>query len=67
MNMQISPASTHSQHPREPLADMIVYKVVCDIRNTSDFKPQFWDCLSLQKILSNGVDLWNFTWFVFKH
>jgi len=31
MNMQMSPASTRSH------VDLVDYKVVCDVRNTSDF------------------------------
>jgi len=67
MNMQMSPASTHSL--RDPLVD----HTVCDVRNTSDtsdFKPCFWDCLCLfhcsfkEEILSNAVDLWTYTWCV---
>jgi len=51
---------------------VIGYKVVCDVRNTSDFKPAFLrlslvHCSFKGKILSNGVDLLICTWFVFKH
>jgi len=42
MNMQMSPASTHSLnsefHWLTITVDLIGYKVVCDVRNTSDFK-----------------------------
>jgi len=31
--------------------DLIGYKVVCDVRNTSDFKPWFWDRLWLTSVL----------------
>jgi len=41
MIMQISPASTHSHQIRDPLVDVIGYKVVCDVRKTSMFKPCF--------------------------
>jgi len=49
MNMQMSPTSTHSLPQRSTgwrsHVDLIDYKVVCDVRNTSDFKPCFWNCL----------------------
>jgi len=44
MNMQISPTSTHSHQLRDPLVDLIGYKVVCDTR---DFKP----CLCFTAVL----------------
>jgi len=59
MNMQISPTSTHSHQLRDPLVDnhidLIGYKVVCDVRNTSK---SLVHCSFKKKILSNGVDLW---------
>jgi len=44
MNMQISPGN-HSRKLRDPHVDVIGYKVVCDVRNTSNFKTCFWDCI----------------------
>jgi len=40
-NVTVSHWSTHWWSK----VDVIGYKVVCDVRNTSDFKPHFWDCL----------------------
>jgi len=43
-NMQITPASTHSHQLKDPLFDnhTLTWLVtrVCDVRNTSDFKPR---------------------------
>jgi len=47
INMQTIPASTHSRQ----LRDLIGYKSVCDVRNTSDFKTLFWDCLWFTTVL----------------
>jgi len=47
MNIQIIPASSHSHQFRDPLVDGNGYKVVCDIRNTSDF----WVCLWFTAVL----------------
>jgi len=44
MNIQMSPRLQSLPQLRDPLVDLI-YKVVCDVRNTSDFKPCLWDCL----------------------
>jgi len=65
MNVQITSASTHS-HQLIDDHTLIGYKVVCDVRNTSDFKACFWDSLWFtavlkEKILSNGVLTCEFT------
>jgi len=51
MNMQIRPVSTISHQLRDPHLGVIGYKVVCDIRNTRDFKPCLWDCLWFTAVL----------------
>jgi len=51
MNMQMSPASTQRSTGCRSPVDLIGSKVVCDVRNTSDFKVCFWDCLWCTAVL----------------
>jgi len=52
MNMQMGPASTHSLssviHSFTRWSDWLQF---CDVRNTSDFKPCFWDHLWFTSVL----------------
>jgi len=50
MNMQMTPASTHSLSSEIHLliTNWSNWLQGCDIRNISDFKLCFWDCLWLE-------------------
>jgi len=46
---------------RDPLLDLIGYKVVCDVRNTSDFAPCLWFAAVLSRKYSAIPSTYEFT------
>jgi len=75
MNIQTSPASTHSQQLRDPLVDNhtsdwlqgSLWRQKHQRFQTSFLGLSLAHCRFKEKKLSNGECLWIYKWFVWKH